>query len=505
MKKVLVVIGVAVLMAAIAVPASAQFKTWGSMQIAGTWIEKQDFNTGGRPSHRIATSQGPDADLTYKSIWQRFNYFLQYGDPKTVRAVIGFEADSTDWGESARQGAVANPGEGDYMGSANTDKTNLGIKWAFIEFMVPNSPLQVTAGIQPFAYGGRLMEGQDAPGLSVAAMFAPHKITAMWYRRNDDPVYPNGGAFSAPGVPYNPSTGYQAGNFTGRLNYHVNDIYAVKYDLNQKAFDVQAYFAYQNDLYNGYALNAAAAPPATVDQYADHPWWLGANATVRPGNFSIYGQFVYKSGERKFNGTTPTRTWDSIKYQAWAAELEAKYKIGPGMTAIGEVYYSTGNDTGSSDKSKMYTGIPGNEANSNFGLHRSIFMWMNFNEFASQHQKNLDFGGFWYARAAFEYAPTVWLNLIFNYLYIGDTSKGNASLASPAAVNTGFGARTDADKSFHGHEINVIGNLKIYETLMLNLGAGVFIPGDVYKLETATTSKSPETAYMGVTKLVYAF
>jgi len=131
---------------------------------------------------------------------------------------------------------------------------------------------------------------------------------------------------------------------------------------------------------------------------------------------------------------------------------------------------------------------------------------MNFGEFASQHQKNLDFGGYWYARAAFEYAPTTWLNLIFNYLYIRDTSKGTASVTVPrAGVNSGFGARTDKDEDVHGHEINVIGNLKIYQTLMLNVGLGAFLPGDVYKNETPGTGKSGDTAYMGVTKLVYAF
>jgi hypothetical protein len=488
MKKFFVVIGVAVLVAAMAVPAMAQFKTWGSMQIAATWIEKQDFNTGGRPGARISSTYGLDADLTYKSIWQRFNYFLQYGDPKTVRAVIGFEADSTDWGESAAVGATQKPGEGDYMGSANTDKNMLGIKWAFIEFMVPNMPLQVTAGIQPFAFGGRLVEGQDAMGLSVAAMFAPHKITGMWYRRNDDVL--NGGG------------SYTAGNYTGRLQYHVNDFYAVKYDLAQKAFNVQGYFVYNNDLFTGYQSTVAVA-----NQYADHPWWIGANATVMPGNWTIYGQFVYKGGKREFDQVqiTPRGNYDEIKYSAWAAELEAKYKIGPGMTAIGEFYYATGNDTDKVDKSKLYTVPTGSEAESNFGLHKSVFMWMNFGEFASQHHKNLAIGGYWYARAAFEYAPTTWLNMILNYLYIGDTSKGSASLASPAAVNSGFGARTDKDEDFHGHEINLISNIKIYETLMLNVGLGMFIPGDVYKFENATTSKSPETAYMGVTKLVYAF
>jgi hypothetical protein len=494
MKKFLVVIGVAVLTVALAVPASAQFKTWGSMQIAGTWIQNQDFNAGGRPSHRISSPQGKDQDLTYKSIWERFNFFLQYGDPKTVRAVIGFEADSTDWGEPTRAAAGANPGEGDYMGGSNTDKNMLGIKWAFIEFMVPNTPLQVTAGIQNFAYGGRLVEGQDSMGISVAALFAPHKITGMWYRRNDDPTYPTP-------IGTTPSTfTYSTSNYTGRFNYHVNDFYAVKYNLVQKAFNVEGFFSYQNDLYSGYQTTVVGA-----DQFADHPWWLGANATFMPGNWTIYGQFVYKGGERKYEGATAAHP-DKVKYQAYAAEVEAKYKIGPGMFAIGEIYYATGNDADATDKSKMFTITPGSEANSSFAIRRSIFMWMNFAEFANQHQKNYDIGGFYYGRLAFEYAPTTWLNLILNYLYIGDTSKGTASLAAPkAGVNSGFGARTDSDEDFQGHEINVIANLKIYEPLMLNIGAGVFIPGKVYDLPNTATTGDAGTAYMGVAKLVYAF
>jgi len=473
MKKVLVVIGVAVLMAAVAAPASAQFKSWGSMQIAGTYIQNQDFNNGGDPGPRVS-AQGKDKDLSYTNIWQRFNFFLQYGDPKTVRAVIGFEAESTDWGESATEQAAALPGNNDFMGSANTDKNSLGIKWAFIEFMVPNTPLQITAGIQPFAYGGRLVEGQDSMGLSVATLFAPHKITAMWYRRNDDPTY--GG-------------GYAAGNLDGRLDYHVSDIYALKYDLNQKAFDVQAYFAFNNDLYSG--RNAA-------DPFTDRPWWIGANATFRPGNWTIYGQFVYKGGERDYSGATQDRD-----YKAWAAELEVKYKIGPGMSVIGELFYATGNDADATDEYNVYSGTPGNEASSNFGLRRSVFMWENFNEFGNQHHKELNNGGgFWYARAAFEYAPTSWLNLILNYLYIGDTAEGTNGLAG---VNGQVGAST-VDEDFVGHEINLIANLKIYQTLMLNIGVAAFLPGDVYELpNTATTSDTNDTAYMGVAKLVYAF
>jgi len=173
---------------------------------------------------------------------------------------------------------------------------------------------------------------------------------------------------------------------------------------------------------------------------------------------------------------------------------------------IGEGYYATGNDADDTGKSKMYTITLGSEANSSFAMRRSIFMWMNFAEFANQHQKNYDIGGYYYLRAAFEFAPTPWLNLILNYLYIGDTSEGTASLAAPRAVNSGFGARTDSDEDFHGHEINVIANLKIYDALMLNLGAGVFIPGKVYDQPiTATTGDAGDTAYMGVAKLVYAF
>jgi len=494
MKKVLAVIGVAILTVAIAVPASAQFKTWGSMQIASAYIENQDFNNGGKPSLRM-NAQGKDRDMSYTQVWQRFNFFLQYGDPKTVRAVIGFEADSTDWGESTAVAAASKPGEGDFMGGSNTDKNMLGIKWAFIEFMVPNAPLQVTAGIQPFAYGGRLIEGQDSMGVSLAAMFAPHKITGMWYRRNEQAVGPGG---------------YPASDFSGRLNYQVNDIYAIKYDLNQKAFDVQAYFAYQNDRFSGQvnpgSITATASiltPTAIADPFIDRPWWLGANVTFRPGNWTIYGQAVYKGGEREFDRASATRP-QTRDYEAWAAELEVKYKIGPGMSGILEGFYSTGNDANSTDEFNQMSGIQGNEANSNFGLHRSLFFWMNFGEFANQHMKNLDQFGYWYGRAAFEYAPTPWLNLIANYLYIGDTSKGTPGPGR--VVNTGFGARQDVDEDFVGHEINVIANVKIYEALLLNLGVAAFLPGDVFDLPvTATTGNASNTAWMGAMKLVYAF
>ena len=486
MKKVLAVIGVAILMAAFAVPASAQFKTYGSMQITGKWVEKQDFNTGLRPGDRIPGSYGQDADLTYKNVWQRFNFFLEYGDPKTVRAVIGFEADSTDWGESSTVQAAQVPGGNDFMGSKNTDKASLGIKVAFIEFMVPNSPLQVTAGIQNFNYGGRLVESQDAMGVSVAALFAPHKITAMWYRINDDPLWGGGS--------------YTTGNYSGRLAYHVNDFYAVKYDLIQKAFNAQVYFVYNNDLYSGYSGTGGAAPGGWLGNGVDHPYWVGARATFMPGNWTIYGQFAYKGGKREYDNPALSE----LKYSAYAMELEVKYKIGPGMYVIGEGYYATGNDANSSDKSKMYTVPNGSEAQSNFGLHKTVFFWMNFNEFDAQHQKDQSIGGKYYLRAAFEYAPVEWLNLILNYLYIGDTSKGNAN--GTVQVNSGY-ADQWADEDFHGHEINLLAQLKIYESLMLYTGIGMFLPGDVYKNRSPSLSspKEPETAYAAAVKLLYAF
>jgi hypothetical protein len=489
MRKVLVLFGAVVLVVALASPSMAQFKSWGHMEIQTIYISKPDHNTGapwdqdkgnfsvdGR-TYLISNNtvpppalQSASRDETWKQIAERFRFYLQYGDPKTVRAVIGFEADSSDWGQPSKSGGTFTGGS---MGVYRTDQVQLEIKWAYLDFVIPNTPLTVTAGLQNFAYGGRLWMNNDSPGVKLTADFAPHQFQAFWWRENDQSL----------------------------STYGVNDTYGLNWSMTKQTYNVGAFGAYKNDLFSG----ASATIP-----YSDHPWWIGVNGGFRPGNFNLTGQFIYNAGKREFSQGFP-----DVDYEAWIAEARAVYQIGPGLFAGLEGFYSTGNDADRSDKIKIFNIPNGSESQSIFGNDRSVFMWMNASQMGYYHQNNLGFMGFYYVRPNIEYSPTTWVRFNLNYFWIGDTSTGNPGSYSASArnpftqaasgfkqVNSPLGARQDQDDDYVGSELNLITTLNIYKNFDYNIGLAVFWPGAMYNIPGQADAS---TSYAINTKLIYAF
>jgi hypothetical protein len=450
MKKYLLWIGAMILVMALTSPALAQdwakqFTATSLFQIWSVAVNKQDFKMN-----------AADQDITTKGISSRINFYLNWGDSKYVRGVLGFEADSTNWGEPTWSNGTGGPNDStsanptNRMGVRNTDQAQLEIKHAYLEFTIPNTPIMVTPGIQNFGYGGRLFQSQDTAGLKITAAFAPHQIQAAWWRENE---------------------GYATDTDTQRRqSYHVNDYYGLEYKLSQKAFNVYAYGFYQNDLQK--------------DTYSDHPYWIGVGGGFRPGNLDISGQLVYIGGKRDYVSAS-TDDWD---YAAYAAELLAQFKIGPGLSAAVELFYASGNDADNATKKSQYFRPPGSESYSNFGLGRTVFFFMNFSQFGNQHQKQGDFGGMYYGRLNAIYSPMPWLQLSPNYLYLGDTSKGTPGAGK--VVNSPTGARQDVNEDFIGHEINLITTLKIYQNFTYNIGLGYFIPGAVYDSATKSADKA---------------
>ena len=459
MKKYLVWMGAMILVIALVSPALAQdwakkFEATALWQIWSEMTNKKDFKMN-----------AADQDIMTKGLASRINFYLNWGDPKYVRGIIGFEADSTNWGEPTWSNGSGGPNDStsanpiNRMGVRNTDQAQLEIKHAYLEFTIPNTPIMVSPGIQNFAYGGRLFQSMDAPGMKVTAAFAPHQIQAVWWRENE---------------------GYATDTDALRRNsYHVNDYYGLEYKLTQKAFNVVAWGFYQNDLQK--------------DTYSDHPYWIGVGGGFRPGNLNLSGQLVYIGGKRDYVSASAV----DVDYGAYAAEILAQYTIGPGLSVAGELFYASGNDADDPSKGKQYFRPIGSESHSNFGLGRTVFFFMNFSTFGNQHQKQSDFGGMYYGRLNGIYSPMPWLQLSGNYLYIGDTSKGTVGRSGINSV----GGRTDKDCDFIGHEINLITTLKIYQNLTYNIGLGYFLPGEVY--DTAT--KSADNAWAINTGMQLAF
>jgi len=527
MKKYFVLIGAAILVMALASPgmtqaptfpvpnmnvqmpvtAQTEFKTWGHLEIQTIWEKRPDFNTGatwqmqpgqgyafqlppGQTAFLPATVSGlpvrtaPNQDMTYRHIAERFRMNFQYGDAKTVRAVLGFEADSQDWGEPGTGSNGLNPGTygnapggttynqgSNHFGVYRSDMVQLEVMWAFLEFMVPNSPVQITAGMQRFMVGGRLFMQNDAPGVKVRVNFAPHIVEGFWWRQKD----------------------------TARNTYGVNDFYGLIYELNQKDFNAFAWGAYNNDLSGG-AQTLSGAMPITVAFTANNPWWIALGGGYRPGNWNFSGQFVYNGGTYK-----PV-TGDNLSYDSWAAELSGKYRIGPGMFIGAEWFYATGNDADKRDKIKAYSYPAGSESASIFGNDRTVFFWMNAAQMGYYHERQFVFTGMTYYRGNFEYSPASWVRMNLNYLWIDDTSKGSTGSipGAPTAakvVNTPVGAYQGADKKHVGQELNLITTFNIYKNFMYHVGLAAFFPGDIYNLPGVNA----ETAYAFNTKLVYAF
>jgi len=486
MKKYFALIGAMILVMAIASPSFAQqtdwfkeFKATSLFQMWSVWLNKYDLN------NNYGASTTDTGDKTRRGLHSRANFYLDWGNSKYVRGVIGFEADSTNWGEQGWTSATttsSNPSG--RMGTAGADQPQLEIKHAYLQFTIPNTPLMVSYGIQGFAVGGRLGQSRDLPGLILTGQFAPHSVRALWWRENEGYASEYTSAIT---------TAY---NSTMRDYYHVNETYGLTYDLTQKLFNVNAWVLYKNDL-----VSDASAATVTTPTYSDHPYWIGIGGGFRPGNLSLSGQVVYVGGTRDYILASAT----DPKYKAWAAEILATYQIGPGLSVAAEGFYATGNDTSKSDIS-MYQVPAGSEVYANFGLGRSVLFFMNFSQLGGGHNLTnsspgtaVQIGGYWYARLNAQYAPVNWLNLSFNYLYLNDTSTGNV-VGSGANRWNSIG-RQDLDKDFIGHEINLISTLKIYQNFTWNIGLGVLLPGEIFD----NPSRGAETMFGVNTGMQLAF
>ena len=474
MKKYLVLIGAAIFILALTMPAGAQMltKSYGHMEFQTVYTKNPDFKTGGGMKNEESGFGAPGQDITYKAMYQRFRLFLEHGDAKTVKAVIGFEADSSNWGETAwnntttgsNSSSAANPSG--RMGTYAADQVQLEIKWAYLEFVIPNSPVSMTVGIQPWNYGGRLWISNDAPGAKITARFAPHQVELFWFRENDNT----------------------------RTGFDVRENYGLEWKMAQKDFNAYFWGNYLNH---------------NIGITHDNPYWLGLGGGVKPGNIDVSGQIAYIGGKKEVFGNTK----QSFDYSAFAAEVLGYYNIGPGLKVGAEGFYTSGNDANNqATKINRWQVATASEARSGFGNDRTVFYWMASGVMGYQHNKETSFDGFWYGRATAEYAPTKWVNLIFNYLYIGDTASGTPGVDANGAtkiLNSPISCAVSQakDNTVIGQEINVIAKINIHKGFGYNIGVAYFIPGDVYDLYDAAgnKTKSAEAAWAFNTRLRYDF
>ncbi len=500
MKKYLVWIGAAVLVMALASPSMAQLKSWGHLVIMSSWMGNKSFNNDA-------------ADDNYQGIGMRYRFNLGYGDPKTVMAVLGFEANSRGFGETpeggpavigagsspaGNSGSVSMAGRGN-VGGWGTDQIGLQVRHAYLDFTIPNTPLTMQIGLQAQAIGGflgRCFFLKDIPAFVLNGNFAPHTISAFWWK----------------GI---------------KQNYYIDndlDYYGLLYRLKQQMFNVEAWFVYGNDRRSAidswtlarsgsgtvavpytYALTETLTPRS----YEQKPWWLGANVPIRAGNWKFEPTFVYLGG--KAQDAIAAGALDSLgrplatrDFSAYLADLMVTYRLGPGLSFLVEGFYASGNDgskTGTSDTVNAWqsptTSGDGSENRNVFGNGWSVFYFTN-TEFGYYTGHQLSPAGHMFLRGNAEFNPLAWLNLNFNYVYIQNSANKYVSHISGAYVPP---AGQTADKTNVGQEINGIAKIAIYKDFMYAIGFGYFLPGDVFD----TPTEKADQGWSLMTNLKYVF
>jgi len=502
MKKYLVLIGAAALVMGLASPSMAQytgttaFKSYGHVEVETVWAQSMiTFNK--------------DAGDNRRQIAERFRYYLEYGDVKTVRAIIGIEANSQQFGEpgapmsnSGGVYGIANPGttgqpslaNRNKMGAYQTDQASLLVHRAYLEFTIPTTPISMRTGLfneMVGGYLGRYWLFNDVPGIELTANFAPHSIKLFYIKENKQNIFTD----------------------------NDNDMYGAAYNLKQKNFNIEAFFGYRNDLrtqtetWGFTALDPATGAPVTPTgqtvywaptqtitprTYAVKPWWLGANVPIMFGNWKIEPTLIYMGGQARDPYAGAPATITKQDFDAYLGDLQVSYRLGPGLAFLVEGFYTSGTDRNKTDKANQYQWPTNSEGRNVFGNGWSVFYYCN-TELTYYGFKQLDPGGTAYARANAEFNPLAWLNLNVNYLYIWSTNKDTNG--------TIVGARTDQTKADIGQEINLIAKLKIYQNFIYAMGFGYFIPGSIYENSplNPTPGKSADQAWNILTNLKYVF
>jgi len=442
MKKYLVWIGAAVLVMALASPSMAQFKSWGHLEIESYWLQNKSLNKDLN-------------DANYQGVGMRYRFNLGYGDPKTVMAILGFEANSRAFGEtpsdtgaqtiptsgypagqqpvSGNAGSVGMAGK-TAVGAWGTDAIGLQVRHFYFDFTIPNTPLTMQVGAQNIVIGGflgRMFVNKDIPSVVLNANFAPHTLSAFWWK----------------GV---------------KENFYMDndlDYFGLLYRLKQQMVNVEAWFVYGNDRRAAVDTWSLARVGGQVNQYPNtvltttytvtetltprgyeqKPWWLGANVPITIGNWKFEPTFVYVGG--KFQDSVNTAVLgagaSTADISAYMGDLLVSYRLGPGLKFLVEGFYATGHDgtkntvKGDTENQFMFPGVNalGTENRNVFGNGWSVFYFWN-TEMSYYAGKQLDVSGHAFIRPNVEFNPFQWLNLNFNYLYIMNTAnKYNAHIA----------------------------------------------------------------------------
>jgi len=307
MKKILVILGAAVLTAA-AVPAFAlENEFHGMFRVRGILTNFQSNGLSGTTAKGAAPTEKQllsteNRAFTLFEQRARLQYIAKANDD--LKLVTHFEIDST-WGDSAYQNAR---GQGAGIGA---DTVNLETKNVYIDFKLPSTPVQAKVGLQGFtdAYKGIFLN-DDVAGAVATGKFGAATATGAFFR-----TYDQGGTTAL-----------------GKKNV---DVYVLdgKFGLNKTTTLGASYYLASNDInYSGQQTHT-----------------LGINAAGKIGVVDLDAFLLYQTGDELY---APA----GRDLSAFAGQVAAKANLGT-VTVRGAGLYASGDDNTRNDKTDAYQNI----------------------------------------------------------------------------------------------------------------------------------------------------
>ncbi|WP_308621104.1 outer membrane homotrimeric porin [uncultured Desulfovibrio sp.] len=444
MKKIATLLLAAGLVFGVATGASAiDFKA------KGQWIMSFDYGQNGNfmgknAGHTQTGYNGKEDDFEAR---QRVRLQLDAVASESLSGTVGFEIGNTIWGKNSDGGA---------LGADSTDAIKL--RWAYIDWMVPETDLKVRMGIQPLATPA-YASGNSVLNADVAAVVASYQInemagvTAFWARPFND-------------------------NFAGYTDKYEHDGWRANYMDNMDMFGLLVPLTFDGLKVTPYGMYAAIGPNtfrnATTEKDAEGEWpakmtndafgnIVGADKALVAGGLLPVGGARHKdfsgaNGARKLSsygnawwgGLTgeltmfdPFRlawdfeygsvTWEDdgrLNRQGWFASLLAEYKLDwatPGLYG----WYSSGDDNNPSNGSERLPALGYENTNkySNFAFDGDPYI-------ARDHMFGRNMAGTWGVGARLKDMSFIEdLKHTFRFNFMGGTnSKSMAKKMSRAGL-----------------------------------------------------------------------
>lgn len=292
MKRFTLVALVAALLFSMVTSASAtELKVRGNFDVYGMW------------SSNLNDHDSDVADGDNYTTVQRMRTYFDYVANENLKAVLGFEFDNV-WGAAG--------GSKNDNGQWGTDGQNLEVKHAYLDFIFPDTQIEVQAGLQyialPSVFGNPVFD-DDAAAITVAAPINDMFGVTVGYTRGVDE-----------------STSFSDNLLVDGTTKDDVDMAFIATPITLDGFSFAPYFAYAWLGENSGETYEQADDDSTV-------WVVGANAALTMFDpLTFAADLIYGVGEN-----------DDYETKGWYAALAASYKM-DFMTATLFTTYATGAD-----------------------------------------------------------------------------------------------------------------------------------------------------------------